>query len=408
METPPPIKSSEVVSPKWSSTTKMIIGLTLGGILVSLVFYLRSIIGPLLLVAVFSYLLHPLAGYLSRHTRLSWRASVNIIYLVVIILLVGLSTAAGLVIVQQAQSLVVSLQIVLEDLPTILTELSAQKFSFGPFTLDLSQYLDVNTLSSQLMSLVQPLLGRAASLVGAVATGAANIAGWLFFVILISYFTLGDAGQYPDVINFIDLPGYSADIRRMARELGRIWNAFLRGQVIVVFLVMITFTVIWTGMGVRYALALALLAGLSRFVPYLGAWSMYIILSAVVLFQRSNYFGLEPLTFMLVVIVPTFIIDSIFDNLITPRIIGGTLRISPGAVLVVAIVAANLIGFVGLILAAPVLASVQLIARYTTRKLVDLDPWPNPEEEMKILPLEEGNRIIRRARALWRKLRSQR
>ena len=84
---------------------------------------------------------------------------------------------------------------------------------------------------------------------------------------------------------------------------------------------------------------------------------------------------------------------------------GSTLRISPGAVLVVAIIAANLIGFVGLILAAPVLASVQLISRYAIRKMLDQDPWPEPEKEIKVVPLEEGNRFVRRLRIWWRKLR---
>jgi hypothetical protein len=40
-----------------------------------------------------------------------------------------------------------------------------------------------------------------------------------------------------------------------------------------------------------------------------------------------------------------------------------------------------MIGFVGLLIAAPVLASLQLFARYTILKMLDQDPWPEPEHE---------------------------
>jgi ethanolamine ammonia-lyase large subunit len=52
-------------------------------------------------------------------------------------------------------------------------------------------------------------------------------------------------------------------------------------------------------------------------------------------------------------------------------------------VLVVAIIAANLIGLIGLVLAAPVLASVSLIGRYTVRKMFDRDPWSDFREELE-------------------------
>ena len=407
MTTTSPGNQNNKISPQWSSTTKIVVGLTVGGLVVATSFYLRAIIGPLLLMVVTAYLLHPLAAFLSNRTRLSWRAAVNIIYLLLVILLIGLSTAAGLAIVQQTQSLIRTLQRILSDLPLLLESMSSQAFSFGPFQINLKDYLDIDTLSSQLLGLVQPLLGQAGSLVGTVAGGAANIATWLFFVLLISYFSLADAGQFPDAINFINIPGYDEDVRRMSRELARIWNAFLRGQVTIVLLVIIAYTIIWTALGTRYSLALAVLAGLARFVPYVGQTITWIALVSVTLFQGNNYFGLEPLQYTLLIVIPTFIIDQIFDNFISPRIMGQSLRISPGAVLVVAIIAANLIGIIGLVLAAPVLASMQLISRYVLRKMLDQDPWPGLEMDVKSLPIEAGGRLLRRLRAWWRMRRNR-
>jgi predicted PurR-regulated permease PerM len=50
-------------------------------------------------------------------------------------------------------------------------------------------------------------------------------------------------------------------------------------------------------------------------------------------------------------------------------------------VLVAALIAAQLIGFVGLVLAAPVLATMVLVSRYFLRKLMDQEPWPSSEDE---------------------------
>jgi predicted PurR-regulated permease PerM len=126
-------------------------------------------------------------------------------------------------------------------------------------------------------------------------------------------------------------------------------------------------------------MALALLAGLARFIPYLGAPITWTVTALVVYFQAGNYLGLAPWQYALVVIIFMIIVDNIFDNMVSPRILGKSLGIHPAALLIAAIIAANLLGLIGVLLAAPVLASLMLAGRYIFRKMLDLDPWPEPE-----------------------------
>lgn len=393
-------------SPNWSTTPKLIVGLTIAGLLVAGLFALRGIIGPLLLSFVLAYLLHPLANTLSNTTHLSWRMSVNLIFLLLLLILAGLSTAAGIAITQQTQSLIRAIERIISDLPTILSDLSEQSFIFGPFVFSLEPYLDVNTLSNQVISIAQPLLGRAGTLVSSFAAGAANIASWTLFVILIAYFTLADAGKVPDAIRFVDIPGYTNDIRRIGRELGRIWNAFLRGQFSIVTIIAITNSILLTILGVRYGLALGILAGFSRFVPYVGQAVSWIALGLVVFFQESHYFHLDTIQYAILVLALSFILDQFNDNIVAPRVMGQTLGVSPGLVLIVAIISLNLIGVIGLILAAPVLATIQLLGRYVLRKMLDLDPWPPGESKPRPQdPITQGHRLITRLRVWWRSLR---
>jgi predicted PurR-regulated permease PerM len=388
-------------SPRWNSTFKMIIGFTAAALLIALLIYIRSIIGPLILAFILIYLLHPLAAFLNSHTRLSWRAAVNIIYILLLIILIGSSTLTGLAAIQQIQSLIRVIERFINDLPHLIDRLSGQVLMIGPYTINLSQFTDLGQFGTQVVNTVQSLLGRAGTLVGTLATATASMIGWGSFVMVISYFVLADAGKVPNTLDYINIPGYSYDIQRMGTALGRIWNAFLRGQLTIVIMVILSYTVLLSILGVRFAFAIAILAGLARFVPYIGPLINYIVLGMVTLFQGGNYFNLAPIYYTILVIGLSILMDQIYDNLVSPRIMGKSLGVHPAAVLVVAIIAANLIGIIGLVLAAPVLASVNLIGRYTVNKMFDRDPWMDYKEDYEPMGFHWFGRLFKYISGWW-------
>jgi predicted PurR-regulated permease PerM len=377
------IETPHPSSPKWSSAFKMIVGLTTAGFLMALLIYFRSIIGPIILAFILIYLLHPLAVFLNTHTKLSWRASVNIIYILLLIILIGTSTLTGLAAVQQIESLIKVIQRFVNDLPNLIDRISNQVILIGPYRIDLSLITNLNQLSDRVISTLQMVIGRAGTLAGTLATATASTIGWGLFILVISYFVLADAGKVPNALDFINIPGYSYDIQRMGSALGRIWNAFIRGQFTIVILVIVSYTILLSILGVRYAFAIAILAGMARFVPYVGPLITYIVLGLVTLFQGGNYFTLQPFYYTLLTIILSIFMDQIYDNLVSPRLMGRSLGVHPAAVLVVAIIAANLIGLIGLVLAAPVLASVNLVRRYIVRKMFDRDPWVDAPNEIR-------------------------
>lgn len=397
-------------SPKWDATTKLVVGLTIVAIVAALLVYFRNIIGPLLLAFILAFLLHPIAAWSSKTTGASWRASVNLIYLLLAIILVTLITIAGLAIIQQIQGLVDFIERFVVELPDMVQNLSTQVYHIGPFQLDFSQ-LDLEALARQLLDTVQPLLGQAGSLVSKFATSAATTFGWGMFVLLVSYFLLSESGQLPEDLVYIEIPGYSGDIQRLGRELVNIWDAFLRGQMIISLLVILSYSIMLTILGTRLALAIAMLAGLARFVPYFGSWATWIVTAIVAFLQTSNYFGLEPVQYAALVVVLCLVLDQIFDNLIGPRFLGQTLGVHPAGVLIAAIVALNLIGIIGLVLAAPVLATLGLMGRYVGHKMFDLEPWPEEEgiqsKEMVLPWARTGQRLLELWRAAKQRIRGR-
>ncbi len=371
---------SRGASPQWNSTTKLVVTLTFLVFIGALLVRFRNIIGPLLLAFILAYVLHPVVSFLSSSTRLSWRAAASVVFLIAVILLLGSLSLTGFTVAQQIQSLVVVVRQFLTRLPEIVENIPPDFLSTLPIPIELSQFMDLSALSEQILSAIQPILGRVTNLVGTFATSAAITLGWLLFILLVAYFVLVDAAQgVPEALLSLEVPGYQEDLNRMGRELNLIWNAFLRGQVLLFGLTVVVYAVLMTALGLRFALGLALLAGFARFVPYVGPLSVWIVTALVAIFQERNFIGLTPLQYMLLVVAIAVLLDQVFDNLITPRFLGDTLGVHPAAVLVGAIIATNLIGIIGLLLAAPVLATLQLFGRYAFRKIFDQDPWPEPE-----------------------------
>ncbi len=394
-------ESKGLSSPSWGTNTKLVVALTIVVIIGALLVKFQFILTPLLIALVLAYLFQPLADFIQRKLHFSWNASVAVIYVVIIILLLGLLTLGGVGLVQQIQSLVAIIQDAITTLPQLIEKISGQVYQFGPFKLDF-RALDLSTISSQILGVVQSLLSQTGTLVGSVAGSAANFLGWTLFVILVSYFVLAESGGLRGQFITIDVPNYKLDFERLSRELGRTWNAFLRGQIIIFILAVTVYSVVLSILGVRYAISLAFLAGLARFVPYIGPAINWIVLVLVTFFQVYKLFGLSPFYYTLIVLITALLIDQIFDNIISPRILSDALKVHPAAVLVAAIVAANLFGIVGVVVAAPILATAALLWKYTMRKMLDLDPWP--EEEQRQPPPPIGSRFIVSIRRFIRRL----
>lgn len=387
-------------SPRWSATTKLLIGLVIFSIAAFLLYRFSNLIGPLLTIFIITYLLHPVTASLARWLHIPWKLAVNIIYMLIVVILIGLLTWGGVGLVGQVQSLVNSIQGIVRDLPRYITELSTQVFTVGPFELDMRNF-DLNAVSQQLLSMIQPLLSQTGNLVGMLAGGAATTLGWTLFIMTVSYFVMSESSGLRENILKIDIPGYTDDLRRLGSDLSRIWNAFLRGQIIVFMLALVIYSILLPALGVRYAIGIAFLAGLAKFLPYIGPAITWVIMALVTYFQPDKPFGLQDnaLTYMLIIVITTSVVDWFMDNFITPRIMARTLRVHPAAVLVAAIIAANLLGLLGVIIAAPFLATFLLLGRYVMRKMFDLDPWPKKEEVPP--PPSIGELLKNLAHFLW-------
>jgi predicted PurR-regulated permease PerM len=389
-------------SPKWSNSTKALVAFTFFGLIAFFLVRFRAIVGPLLLAFLLTYLLYPVVNWLAKKIKLPWGLAVALVLLVVILVLVGLLTWGGFALVDQSKDLIDFLQTTLDDLPEWLENINEQMIVIGPFEYPLRDLnLNLDTVGQQIVSSIQPLFSQVGSIVTSIASGAASLVTALFLVIMLAYFILLENRGRPYRLFSVNLPGYEHDIEQIGQELERIWNGFLRGQLTMVSITFVIYLILLNILDVRFALGLAVMAGFARFIPWVGTAVTWFVYFLVALLQGSTLFALQPFPYALVVIGVAMLMDPVIDSMITPRVMGNALRVHPAMLLVGIIVGTTWLGFVGLILTGPVLATVKLLATYALHKSFDMDPWKSLEADRQL----KQPVVVKYAVKLWHKIR---
>jgi predicted PurR-regulated permease PerM len=373
-------KKKTTSSPLWNNSTKIIINVLILVIILGLLIRFSSLVTPLVIALLLALLFHPIAEFINVRMHVPWNLAVNIIFLITVVAMVTLLTIGGFALIEQIQGLIIFLQKNLPNLPNFLTEVTSKTIIIGPFPINLTQ-INWTDIGNQLINYIQPLLAKMGDLIGSVAGGAASVIATIFFALILSYLITIETGGSREKILILNIPGYQADLERMGKEISLIWNAFLKGQAIIIFIRTILYSIILGALGVHFYVGLAIGAGIANLIPYLGVTVAWITYFFVALLQGTTIFGLDSFSYALLVTGLAWFIDNIYDNTITPRVMGGALKLHPAAIMVAAIVGLNLFGLMGMFLAAPVLASLKLVFQYIQRKMQDKDPWQNMERE---------------------------
>ena len=363
-------------SPRWTPRTKSFVAIVGVALVAALLYRFQNLVSPLILSFILAYLLNPVVVWIMRRSRMPRRVVVGLIYLVLVLLLLSILGGVGFLIQQQMTGLISGMQALIRNIPIFLRETSAQPFLIGPYTIDLST-LDLASFEAPLVNSAQQLVSGLAGTVTGAASSAVQFLGWIVFILAVSYYLLHDLYAVEMSVMRIVPPPYRKDAERLFSELGPIWNAFLRGQAILALVMSLAVGLTMTALGLRYSLVIGLTAGLVEFVPIIGPLANGVAAVAIALFQPTNWLGLNPLAYAIVIAVVSIVLQQLENNLLVPRIIGKSVGLHPVLVIVGALVGASLAGIAGLLLAAPILATLKGIGRYLYAKMFDMPAWPD-------------------------------
>ena len=371
-------------SPNWNNTTKVFVAAITLVLIALMTWRFQELITTLIVAGIIAYILNPLIVLLDRYTPLPRGVAIGLIYPILALIVIGIFLAMSFTFYQQVLGLIeVTQQLVLASPTWIQTWLSEPLViggqSFDPSELD----LDVVQLTEQLVTAVQPLVSQSAQIVGIAASTVVSWLGWAILVFVLSIYFAIDLPRYGKLIrDSVDQPGYRWDVEQLMWRTRRIWNGYLRGQTTLAIIMAFIFTIMLNLLGVRYALVLGILAGLLDFFPYVGPFVIITLSALVAIFQDGNWLGLSSLWFGVVVLLAGLVVQQIEGNWLNPRIVGGATGLHPLLAIIGAIMGGAIAGLLGVLLAAPVLATLKLFGTYAWRKMFDLAPFPEEVESL--------------------------
>lgn len=185
----------------------------------------------------------------------------------------------------------------------------------------------------------------------------------------------------------IDLPSvqkrlvevFPEDNREEASHVGRQLNTaiggFLRGQLVVAFLVGVMLSFGYWLIGLEFWLLIGLIGGLLNIVPFLGPWvgGFLGVLVAVATGDVSTAIW---------AIVVAVVVQQIDNNFVSPTVLRATVRLHPSVILISLILGGVLAGIWGVIIAVPVVASIKILLGHWWRTRVLDQTWEEASEAM--------------------------
>ena len=375
------------VSPPWAPSTKRLVQTALLLLILVLLYQVRTLLWPLGVAFIVAYLLNPIVEALVREAKMSRNLALALIYVAIIAALIAVPVGT-------IPRLLSQISAFFENLPGYLIafgEFLSRPLVVGDFVIPLDELrLEqlYSSLSNNIINIVGSLGSSSVILFGNLATFTLSTVGWLLVILFVSFYLVKDYRQMLASIVQLAPAGHRPDMRRLIEELRWLWNDFFRGRLVLCLIVGAVTFVLAMIMELPNALVLALIAGIGEFIPNIGPTlaSLPAMLVAFLQFE-SSWIGRAtgPAWFALIVLGVYALIQQVENNYLVPRIIGHRLNMHPMVVFIAALAGASVAGVLGILVAAPFLASMRLIFVYIYRKLNDLPPFPDMVEEESAL-----------------------
>ena len=326
-----------------------VVGLALLVAVVFLIVQMRDVLSPFVVAAVLAYILNPLVEKLCRH-GVRRGAAAMLVMVFTLLLLVLLLLIVVPMLVQQFGSL-------LGKMPELANFVQNKALPLANRLLGTHWALDEQSLSNWLSShlgSVQTGLSKALPALleqgGSLVSSLGNLAVLPFLL----YYFLLDWSRWTEGIKTMIPRRYLAAYTRIGGNMDTVLGEFLRGQLTVMLIMGLLYGLGLMLTGLESGYAIGMVAGLLVFVPYLGAFTGLLLATMAALLQFGTWQGL-------ITVWAVFAVGQLSESfLITPKIVGDRIGLSPFWVIFALMAFGSLLGFVGMLLALP-LAAVTLV-----------------------------------------------
>jgi predicted PurR-regulated permease PerM len=182
---------------------------------------------------------------------------------------------------------------------------------------------------------------------------------------------------------------YHQDMHELYKRLRNVWMAYLRGQIVLMVVVGVVFTIAWLILGIPGALVLGVLAGLFTLIPDVGPFLAAALALGVALLEGSSWIPLSNFWVAGIVGLTYLVLVNLKNFFVRPIIMGRSLHMNEALIFIAIMIATILEGIMGALLIIPVLASVVVIMEYVRRRVLGLTPFAVEDEKQFVTPPEK-------------------
>ncbi|MCF7795912.1 AI-2E family transporter [Patescibacteria group bacterium] len=300
-----------------------------------LIFYLRSVIGILFLSIFLTMIISPFADKMQEKRGFPRWLSILVVYLLILSVV---SVAVGMLIPTLAKELILFSNKIPDMANGIISNLSPGIQS--AITSSLSDL--ASKLSSQTTSIVSKFGGILGGL------------GQALIVFVISFYMSIEEKGIEKFIKSVTPKKHTEKTIQLLKKIQDKVGGWVRGELILILIIGVLSYIGLIILGVNYALLLAIIAGLTELIPYIGPW-IGAIPAILIGFTQS------PGKAIMVAIL-YIIIQQLENALIVPKVMNKSVGLHPIVIIIVIIIGMNWFGILGALIAVPVTAMIQIIA----------------------------------------------
>jgi predicted PurR-regulated permease PerM len=308
---------------------------------------LGSVLTPVVISVIVAYLLNPLVAKLEQRGA-PRGVAILIIYFAFAVALTALLLNMIPMFIEQLRELGEHVPDLVKQAEQLMDGINENKKRFLPEALRKALDTNLSTLEMRVTALISRTLES-------IGHAVEEMASWIVIPFLVFYM-LKDAKAIERSILVFFAKENRAEITRMLRSIDEALGNYIRGQLMVSFLVGVLIYLGLLLVKMPYALLLALTVGVTNIIPYIGP---LIGMAPAVLLALT----VSPMMALKVAVV-NLAVQQLEGNLISPLLIGRSLKLHPMLIIVVLLIGGEAFGLIGLILAIPVVAVGKVILQH--------------------------------------------
>jgi predicted PurR-regulated permease PerM len=152
------------------------------------------------------------------------------------------------------------------------------------------------------------------------------------------------------------------EISRTVSDVDEVLGAFFRGQLMVMLALGLIYSIGLSVVGIDLAILIGMGAGLLSIVPYLGSIVGVLVAAGAAIYQFQDIFHL------IMVLLVFGVGQSAEGMYLTPKLVGDRIGLHPVTVIFAVLAGGQLFGFLGILLALPVAAGLNVLVRQLLQK----------------------------------------